>query len=106
MLKKSHFFADILFKGITLQPTHHREYRGNMMEKTLSIYETRDIMREDQRLFDKTVADLRARGTISMSGATRLEYLFDKPVARNIILLDQYREPLPRTQHPGSIEKV
>jgi len=40
------------------------------MEKLLNIYEALEIMREDQRQFDRTIADLRKeKGSISFLGA-------------------------------------
>lgn len=43
------------------------------MEKALNIYEVLEIIREDQRQFDRTVADLKKeKGSISFLGANSL----------------------------------
>jgi hypothetical protein len=34
------------------------------MDKPLTLHEVLDIVRDDQRRFDKTIADLRTQGTV------------------------------------------
>ena len=65
-LKGPWSFTDIIIKGIEtfyeLSPKLSPKFRQTVMDKPRTIYEVLDSMRNDQRRFDKTVADLRTQG--------------------------------------------